>query len=181
MAGRSGGRAGAAEPLGGSYGPGAGTRGGARGTAVRAHRPWSTVMLALHVGGLLLGVAGLLTGVVAVMIDMTERTDAWDGFVAAIGIALGVVSLVVAVVYGLLTRFTLSGRARADAGDPRPLHRAAIASIVVAVAGWLLVALAIYPWLLEGVGAVALVAFLTLLPATLALAAAVRTAQLTRA
>lgn len=102
------------------------------------HRPWSTVLLALHVIAVVGGALALVGGGAMLAISATapEPTDGinepWGIVIGAILAAFGAVVLVAA---GILTMATVRGRRAADVGRAGTLRGVSIAALVLAGLG----------------------------------------------
>lgn len=104
------------------------------------HRPWSTVLLVVHVVGLVVGVGAVVGGVAIAVAAGTQTPDPTDGIYEPWGLVIGGVLAVLGVVAllaaGALTALTAWGRRAADTGRPGPLRGLAIAVVVLAGLGW---------------------------------------------
>lgn len=136
--------------------------------AAAPHRPWSTLLLALDWLGVVVAVLPVPLAVAAVVQHLHVVRTLEEGvlyeplhlFFVAVAVVVGLVALGALVP---LLVVTTAARRRADAGDPRPLHRASVASAAVAgaavvltalggdLAGVLLVAVVCAPYLLAAV------------------------------
>jgi len=104
------------------------------------HRPWSTVLLVVHVVGLVAGVVAVVGGVAIAVVAGAQTPDPADGIHEPWGIVIGgvlaVLGVVVLLAAGALTALTAWGRRAADTGRPGPLRGLAIAVVVLAGLGW---------------------------------------------
>lgn len=100
------------------------------------HRPWSTILLVIHVLGLAAGILALGFGVAFVVAAAIERSDP-DGINEPWGLVIGMLLMVgggaVGVIAGIVTKLTVAGRREAEQGRPGGLRTVAI--VVLAFAG----------------------------------------------
>ena len=100
-----------------------------------AHRPWSTLLLALGVAGGVPGVAGVVLGIVWLIAEGASTAESPDAYGVVLGPVLALVGLVGVCTAVGFTVATARGRRYADAGSPGLLRGSAIAAIPLAVVG----------------------------------------------
>lgn len=150
------------------------------GVPIVTHRPWSSLLLVTYVAVVGLGVLGVVGGLVMVVADFADRSDSWDGVMAFIGGAIAVGCAVVGGVAGVLAASTRRGQRKADAGDASLLRGVAITTVALAAFVLLVSVLAVVPALVGAQGFFSLAGLVVLLPAVLAVTAAVGTLRAVR-
>ncbi|MCL3861593.1 hypothetical protein [Actinotalea sp. K2] len=98
------------------------------GAAPRAHRPWSTVLLAFHMLGVSVAAGLLLLALVAGTGVLPGDLGSPDAVGNAFFLLFGVI---LAAVYAPLAWFTVRGRRQADRGSTRTLHGLAIVACLL--------------------------------------------------
>ena len=105
------------------------------------HLPWSTVLLVVHVIGLVAGGVALAGGIAIAVVAATRSPDPADGIYEPWGIVVGgvlaVVGFVALVAAAGLTALTVWARRAADTGRSGPVRGLAITVAVLAGLGWL--------------------------------------------